>query len=221
MTLTVLAGSGYGPDRPSSATFFIADNEAPSITVGFQQAGLVTAEQSGEYVDLPVILSAASASAITVAYTSAGGTAAGDDTDWAFVNAAAGNAIIPGGTLTFAPGVTTQNIRIRIKNDGVFEGSETAIVQLLHPYRAALTKGRGQETVVIFDDAIGPIVTEERWNTGAVYNNNTWNSITPDVTSYLNGFTTAVDIAEDFSRRAHRADRGAHDGHLQLLDRLG
>ena len=201
VTLTVLAGSGYGPDRPSSATFVIEDNEVPSVTVGFQQAGLVTAEQSGEYVDLPVILSAASANTITVAYTSAGGTAAGDDTDWAFVNTAAGNAIIPGGTLTFAPGVTTQNIRIRIKNDGVFEGSETAILQLLNPYRAALTKGRGQATVVIFDDATGPVVTEERWNTGAVYNNNTWNSITPDVTSYLNGFTSAVDIAEDFSRR--------------------
>ncbi len=204
VTLTVLPGTGYGPDRPASATFEITDNESPPITVGFQQASLVTSEQPsalGEYRDLPVQLSAVSANTITVNYSSAGGNAAGDDTDWAFVDAANGNASIPTGTLTFLPGMTSQNIRIRIKNDGVSEGSETTILQLTVPFNAALTAGRNQETILIYDDIIPALVTEERWNTGTVYTNNTWNTVTPNYTATLGGFTSAQNVTDNFSRR--------------------
>ncbi|MEQ1854019.1 MAG: Calx-beta domain-containing protein, partial [Chthoniobacteraceae bacterium] len=204
VTLTVLAGAGYGPDRPSSATFEIADNESPLLTVGFQQSAIVTTEQPGplgEYRDLPVVLSAASPNTLTVGYNSAGGSATGDDVDWAFVDAANGNAVIPGGTLTFLPGVTAQSIRIRIKNDGVAESGETAILQLLGPFNASFTQGRSQVAVTIFDDVIPALVTEERWNSGAVYTNNTWNTVSPDYTAYLGGFTTPQDVADNFSRR--------------------
>ena len=204
VTLTVLAGTGYGPDRPASATFEITDNESPTITVGFQQAAITTTEvptATGEYRDLPVVLSAASSNTITVNYYSAGGNAAGDDVDWAFVDSDNGNAIIPGGTLTFIPGVTSKIIRLRIKNDGVTEGGETALVQLLAPFNASFTKGRSQQSVIIFDDVIPLLVTEERWNTGSVYTNNTWNSINADYTAFLTSFTSTQDVADDFSRR--------------------
>ncbi len=204
VTLTVLPGTGYGPDRPASATFEIADNESPTITVGFQQAAMTTTEvptTTGEYRDLPVVLSAASSNTITVNYNSAGGNAAGDDVDWAFVDPDNGNAIIPGGTLTFIPGVTSKIIRLRIKNDGVTEGGETAIVQLLAPFNASFTKGRSQESVMIFDEVIPLLVTEERWNSGSVYTNNTWTSINADYTAYLTSFTSTQDVADDFSRR--------------------
>lgn len=204
VTLTVLPGTGYGVDRPASATFEIADNDSPAVSVGFQSATLITTEQPGplgEYRDLPVTLSAASPNTITVKYNGAGGSATGDDVDWGFVDADNGNLLIQSGTLTFLPGMTTQNIRIRIKADGVSEPGETAIIQLLSPFNATLRTGHSLETVTIFDDAIPQLVTEERWNTGAVYTNNTWSSVTPDYTGYLTSFTTAQDVADNYSRR--------------------
>ena len=204
VTLTVLPGTGYGADRPASATFEITDNESPAITVGFQQSSLVTSEQPGalgEYRDIPVVLSAASSNTITVRYHSAGGSASGDDVDWAFVDAANGNRPILSGMLTFLPGMTTQNLRIRVKNDAVMESGELALLQLFSPFNATLTSGRSQNSVTIFDDATPVLVTEERWNTGTVYTNNTWNTVTPSSTSFLTGFTSPQDVADNFSRR--------------------
>ncbi len=204
VTLTILPGTGYGPDRPTSATYEIADNENSAITVGFQQSSLLTNEKPGilgEYRDIPVLLSATSANTIRVNFTCAGGNAAGDDVDWAFIDAANGNTPIPGGTLTFLPGVTSQNLRIRIKNDNVVEGSEIALLKLQAPYNASLTSGHSQLSVTIFDDLPPTLITEERWNGGSVYNNNTWDSIPADYTSYLSGYTTAQDVAENYSRR--------------------
>lgn len=203
-TLTILPGSGYGVDRVPSATYEIADNDNASVTVGFQLGAQAMSEQpggSGEYRDIAVVLSAASANTITVDFTAGGGTASGDDTDWGFVDAANGNAPIPGGRLTFAPGVTSQNLRIRIKNDGVSEGSETAVLLLRAPYNAGITSGRGQQSIIIYDGPISNLVTEERWNDGAVYTNNTWNNSSPNYTGYLGGFTTEQDVADNYSRR--------------------
>ena len=204
VTMTVLPGTGYGVDRPPSATFEISDNETPAITVGFQQPAIATTEQPGalgEYRDLPVVLSAAAANVVTVNYTGAGGSATGDDVDWGFADAANRNEPLLNGSLTFLPGVVAQSIRIRVRNDGLAEGGESAIIQLTGAFNAALTRGRGQETVTIFDTTVGPLVTEERWNSGAVFTNNTWNTVTPDYTGYLTGFTTAQDVADNYSRR--------------------
>jgi len=159
-TLTILQGAGYSPDRPAAATFELADNEVMPITVGFQQTSLATSETPGslgEFRDIPVVLSAASTNSVTVNYVSAGGSATGDDVDWTFVDAANGNAVIPAGTLTFAPGVLTQNIRIRIKNDGVTEGIETINLALRAARFAGLTSGRTLMTISVTDGAGGPV----------------------------------------------------------------
>ena len=204
VTVTVAAGTGYGVDYPASATFSIADNDTAAVTVGFQVPAIVTSEQPGalgEYRDLPVILSAASASTITVRCIAGGGDAMGDDVDWAFIDAANGNKVIPYVDLTFAPGTTSQNLRIRVKNDGYVEGNETAVLQLVSVVNAGLTAGRAVESVEIFDDQIPTLVTEERWNSSAVYTNNTWNTVTPDYTGYLTSFTPGQDVADNYSRR--------------------
>ena len=154
VTVTVLPGAGYGPEAPASATLYLADNETPPISVGFTTATSATTEAPGalgEFRDIAVTLSAASADEVTVEYTSGGGTAAGDDVDWAFANAADGNAIIPGGTLTFSPGVISQNIRVRVKNDGVTEGNETAIFTLRNARFARLATGLNSHTLTIAD----------------------------------------------------------------------
>ncbi|WP_035616024.1 Calx-beta domain-containing protein [Haloferula sp. BvORR071] len=201
VTVTVLPGSGYGPDRPASATYEIIDNESPAITVGFQAATVTTSETDagGEYRNIPVVLSAASTDTVTVQYTSAGGSASGDDIDWAFVTA--GNVPIPGGTLSFAPGVTSQNLRVRIKNDGVMEPVETAMLELRAPRFASLAPGLSRQSLLIFDDAPSAMVLEERWSGQTVYNNQSWATNTPSYAGVLYSFTPGVDVADDYSRR--------------------
>ncbi len=157
VTLTVLPGVGYVPDLPSSSTYEIGDNESPAITVGFAQATWTTSEipgALGEYRDIPVVLSAPSNEPITVQLRSAGGTALGFDADWGYADAADGNALVRGLTLTFEPGVTSQLARIRIRNDGVTEPTETAILALYNPWHASLA-GTGKLTVSITDASAG------------------------------------------------------------------
>ncbi len=201
VTVTVLPGTGYGPDRPASATYLIADSETPAITVGFQAATVTMSEADagGEYRDIPVTLSAASADTVTVDYTANGGSAAGDDVDWSFVTP--GNVPIPGGTLTFAPGVTSQNIRIRIKNDGVMEPVETATLELRAARFASLSSGLAKQSLLIFDDAPSAMVLEERWGNTAVYTNQSWSTNTPNHAGVLYAFTTPQDVADNYSRR--------------------
>ncbi|MCW1914016.1 putative Ig domain-containing protein [Luteolibacter sp. GHJ8] len=204
VTLTIAAGTGYGLDRPASATLEIADNDTLPISVGFQASTSATSEipdANGEFRDIPVVLSAASATTVTVDYVGGGGVATGDDVDWSFVDAANGNAIIKGGTLVFAPGTTSRNIRIRVKNDGVSEQSETAVLELRAANQAGLTSGLNKHSVLIFDGAVPPLVTEERWSGGTVYTNQTWSSVTPSYSGLLPGFTTALDVADNYSRR--------------------
>ena len=204
VTLTILPGTGYGPDRPSNATYEITDNEIAAITVGFQQYELVTSEKPGilgEYRDIPVVLSATSTNTIRVDVTCAGGNSTGDDVDWAFVDAANGNTPITSGTLTFLPGVTSQNLRIRIKNDNVIEGLETTLLKLRNPRNTSFTTGRDLLKVTIFDDLLPTQITEERWNGGSVYNNNTWSQTPANYTGYLSSFATPLNVGENYSRR--------------------
>ena len=204
VTLTILPGTGYGPDRPSNATYEITDNEIAAITVGFQQYELVTSEKPGilgEYRDIPVVLSATSTNTIRVDVTCAGGNSTGDDVDWAFVDAANGNTPITSGTLTFLPGVISQNLRIRIKNDNVIEGLETTLLKLRNPRNTSFTTGRDLLKVTIFDDLLPTQITEERWNGGSVYNNNTWSQTPANYTGYLSSFATPLNVGENYSRR--------------------
>src|SRR5690606_14474457 len=144
------AGAGYGVDRPASATLEIADNDTGALTVGFQSASSTTTEQPGplgEYRDIPVVLSSASAETVSVNYVGGGGSAMGDDVDWAFVDVANGNAVIPAGTRTFRHGATSGNNRIRVKNDGVAEPVESIVIELRAPHRATLATGLYRHTI--------------------------------------------------------------------------
>ena len=205
VTLDLAAGTGYGVDRPASATLEIADNDAAAISVGFLSPVGSTSEipgANGEYRDIPVVLSAASTTAVSVqCVAGSGSTATGDDVDWAFVDAANGNIIVPSATVTFTPGSTTANLRIRVKNDQVMEGGETAMLELIAPLGASLTSGKNKQSLLIFDDGIPNLVTEERWNNTSVYTNQTWTGSTPSFTGYLTGYTPAQNVGDNYSRR--------------------
>lgn len=154
VTVTVVAGPGYDADIPASATLYLADNETPPVTVGFASATGTTTEalvSGNDWRDIPVTLDIASAETVTVEYTSGGGTAAGDDIDWVFLDAANGNAPIPGGVITFAPGELSKNIRVRVRNDGVSEGSETTLFTLRNARFARISSSRATHTLTIND----------------------------------------------------------------------
>lgn len=163
ITLTVVAGAGYGADLASSATFELVDDETPAVTVGFQSATQGTSElpgANGAYRDIPVVLSAASPNTVSVRFTGGGGSATGDDVDWTYVDPDNGNAIISGGTLVFPPGTTMKTLRIKVKNDGVLEGSESAVLELRSPLLASLAINLNKHTVVIYDEVVAPPAAE-------------------------------------------------------------
>lgn len=203
--ITTAPGAGYSVDRPASASLEIADNDTSPITVGFVNPSGITSElpdANGAYRDIPVLLSAASANTITVQCVgSSGSTATGDDVDWAFVDAANGNAIIPTTTLTFPPGVTSRNVRLKIKNDGISDSPEIAVIELRAPRLAGLTSGKSKHSLTIFDDVIPNLFTEERWNNQNVYTNQSWAGSSPDYTGSLFSFTPARNVGDNFSRR--------------------
>jgi Calx-beta domain-containing protein len=89
-----------------------------------------------------VSLTAASAQQITVGFTT---------TDVGAV--APGDYAVQTGTLTFAPGVTTQAITVAVVGDTVFELTETFQVNLSNPVNAAISDGQGIGTITNDDTA--------------------------------------------------------------------
>ena len=136
-------GIGFG-----SVTRYITDAESASVAtqVGFS-AGTSTAAESAGTVNIPVTLSAASADTVTVEYVINGGTALAAGIDYALTP----------GVLTFAPGVTAQNIPVLITDDTLDEANETVILLLLNPANARL--GTSSHTLTITDNDAPPGVT--------------------------------------------------------------
>jgi hypothetical protein len=131
-----------------SVTRYITDAEAASVAtqVGFP-AGTSTAAESAGTVNIPVTLSAPSANTVTVEYVINGGTALAAGIDYSLTP----------GVLTFAPGVTTQNIPVLIIDDTLKEANETVILLLMNPANAGL--GTISHTLTITDNDAPPGVT--------------------------------------------------------------
>ncbi|MEJ0017978.1 MAG: Calx-beta domain-containing protein [Acetobacteraceae bacterium] len=104
-----------------------------------------TAEGNGpgtHFVVVPIRLSAASTTEVTIDYTTADGTAlAGKDY------------IFQRGSLTFAPGVTQQNVYVEVIGDTVPEPDETFFVQLSGSTGVSIADSAGLVTIVN-DDGI-------------------------------------------------------------------
>jgi chitinase len=107
----------------------------PSISA----VGAVVGERAG-WVDVPVTLNAPSASVVSVDFVAAGGTTASSLTDYGLLNS----------TITFAPGETTEIIRVFILDDIIAEPLETLFIDLRAPVNATI--GNTPGTVTIRDD---------------------------------------------------------------------
>src|SRR5437762_2472678 len=126
--------SGSQPSVIVSAPPTIAIND---VTVTEGNGGTTNAIFS-------VTLSAASSQTITVTYATADGTATTADNDY----------VAASGTVTFAPGVTSQPVTVTVNGDTKFEPDETFFVNLSNPTGGAtISDGQGQGTIVNDDTA--------------------------------------------------------------------
>jgi hypothetical protein len=136
-TITLGAATAQNA-APVTGTGTITDNDGtPSLSIND-----VTVNEAAGTATFTVTLSNPSAAAVTVGYNTTDGTAT-DGNDYTGTT----------GSLTFAPGVTTQVVTVNIKNDGIYEGSETFNVNLSTPTNATIADGVGIGTIK--DDGSG------------------------------------------------------------------
>ncbi len=118
----------------------ITDNDAtPTVSIN----DIVVYEATGT-ATFTVTLSAASGRSVAVNYATSNGTA---------VAGAGGDYTAASGTLTFAPGVTTQTVSVIIANDTAYEWSENFNVNLTGATNALIADNLGVAT--IRDDGTG------------------------------------------------------------------
>ena len=138
---------------PSGATLFdgqglgtILNDDGPVLRIN----DVSTAEgNSGTTAfTFTVTLSPASAGTVTVNYATANGTA----------TVAGGDYVAKVGTLTFAPGQTSQTVTVHVIGDTNKEASETFFVNLNSPSGATLFDSQGKGTI-LDDDNVDFVVT--------------------------------------------------------------
>ncbi|MBD2390920.1 S8 family serine peptidase [Aphanizomenon flos-aquae FACHB-1171] len=147
--LTVTSGTGYTVGTAASATVNIADNDLPVnpiiIDLSTNQT-VVEGITSPQNVTYTVTLSGDSTETVTVQYATVNNTAiAGSDYT------------TTSGTLTFDPGVTSQDIIIPILNDSLNEAQETFNLTLSSPTNAQL--GTATVTTTISDTLTAAVTT--------------------------------------------------------------
>ncbi|MDP3243258.1 MAG: Calx-beta domain-containing protein, partial [Reyranella sp.] len=121
---------------------FSVRNGAPTVGITAGDAAIDEGDGADpHYLSIPVFLTEASTSTVTVHYTTANGTAlAGQDY------------VAQSGILTFAPGVMQQNILVAIVGDAVVEGSETFAVTLSDPSEGASILDGSAVGTILNDD---------------------------------------------------------------------
>ena len=129
--------------RTATGTGTITDTP-PQVSI----ADVTVSENAGVAV-FTVTLSNPSTSTVTVNYSTRDGTALGDSTG--DLTADYGTST---GTVSFAPGQTSQTVSVPITNDAVYEGSENFFVTLSTPTNATILRPEATGTIV--DDGSGP-----------------------------------------------------------------
>ncbi|MGU2910426.1 Calx-beta domain-containing protein, partial [Acinetobacter baumannii] len=159
-TISVATPKQVAGDAPvATNTGTITDNDVPVLNI----AGPATINEAAGTATYTVTLSPSSTSTVTVNFATANGTAT-SGTDYTSTS----------GTLTFAPGVTTQTITVTILNDHTIESNENYTISLNTPTNATI--GTGSVTTTIIDDDVAPVIDLDANNssgeTGADYRTN-------------------------------------------------
>lgn len=121
-------------------TFTITDDD-PSAAVAFANPSFNTPEASGT-ATIAVNLTGITARTVSVNYAATGGNATGGGTDYTLAS----------GTLTFAPGTTSQNVSLSINNDTLDEADETVVITLSSPTNGVLGPVSSTTCTILDDD---------------------------------------------------------------------
>ncbi|MFL5679673.1 MAG: beta strand repeat-containing protein [Chloroflexota bacterium] len=138
-----------GLSNPSNAT--VADgsglatitDDDPAVTVSVDDVAVAEGDTGTTAARFTVSLSAASGKTVTVDYATADGTASSP-----------GDYTAGSGTLTFAPGVTSQHVDVDVVGDTVFEADETFRLALSNPANASLADASGTAAIQNDDAAV-------------------------------------------------------------------
>jgi hypothetical protein len=139
------------------------------VSISVADASVSEGNAGSTTVSVPVTLSAASPSAVSVSWATADGTAAsGSDYTGAT------------GKLVFAPGETQKTIAVTVAGDTVIEGDETFTVALSGPVNATISQGSA--TVTIRNDDTATAVTAGSYQGLAGNGSFLYFTVTPDRT---------------------------------------
>lgn len=125
----------------------ITDNDNPPL-ISIGPNSKLEGNAGSSNLTLPVTLSTASGKTVTVVYTTTNGGAV-----------APGDYTTTTGTLTFAPGVTSQNATISIVGDTTFEPDESFTVTLSSPTNASLGTSSALGTITNDDASPNPTIS--------------------------------------------------------------
>lgn len=145
-------------NRISGTTTIV--NDDPSTTVSVSDASALEGNSGLNGVTFTVSLNAASSQTVTVNYATGGGTASAG-TDYQSLS----------GTVSFAPGQTSQTVTVYAIGDTVIEPNETFTLTLSNPVNASMGRATGTGTIVD-DDSPGLSVgnaTVVEGNNGTTY----------------------------------------------------
>ncbi|MEP7082704.1 MAG: choice-of-anchor Q domain-containing protein, partial [Chloroflexota bacterium] len=132
-------------DRNGTLVCDIGAYELIPVTASITDVSVIEGNSGTVDAVFTVTLSRASTGTVSFAFATANGTATGPSDYQAAT-----------GTVTFAPGDTSETITVRVVGDTVDEPNETFVVDLSAPVGAAIADGQGTGTIL---DDEGPIVT--------------------------------------------------------------
>ncbi len=136
---SIASGAGIG-----TGTIVNDDSALPQLTIN--NVSKAEGNSGTSTMTFTVTLATASTKTVTVKYATADGTATVADNDY----------VAKSGTLTFAPGTTTQTIGVTINGDTKVENDETFTVNLSTPVNAIIFNAVGTGTITNDDVAPPP-----------------------------------------------------------------
>src|SRR3954454_19867562 len=142
MNLGSLAGATIA--KPQGVGTIINDDGLASPGISISDVTVTEGNSGTVNANFNVLLTASSASTITVNYATADNTATLANNDY----------VTKSGVITFTPGQTFQSVAITVNGDTVFEPNETFFVNLTAPVNGSIIKAQGIGTITN-DDVIG------------------------------------------------------------------
>ncbi|MEQ8970575.1 MAG: pre-peptidase C-terminal domain-containing protein [Coleofasciculus sp. C1-SOL-03] len=130
-----LSNPSHGAIADSQGTVTIENNDFPTLSI--ENISLTEGNSGITTAEFTVNLSQAFHETVTVDYTTADNSAMADS-DYTAIN----------GTLTFAPGQTSQTINVDVLGDTAFEDDETFALNLSNAQNATLDNSQGVATIV-------------------------------------------------------------------------